>query len=500
VGELVRFGVAFDFDGAYKGLREVKRSRMKANILNLFLGLTCTGLLAMGASAQTFINLHSFTALDSKSSTNTDGAVPYAGLVLSGNRLYGTVNEGGDFDNGAIFAVNTDGTGYTNLYGFTGGNDGGGPYDELFLSGNTLYGTADYGGTNGWGAIFTINTDGSAFKDIYSFPANNYSDAGLIMQGNLLYGITEQGGTAGKGTVFAVNPDGTGFTNLYNFAGADGATPNGPLMLSGNALYGTTYRGGSFGWGTVFAVNTDGTGFTNLYNFTGGTDGASPQYGLVLSGNVLYGTASSGGLGNGLTGVIFAIHTDGTGFTNIYSFSPGGVSGDGDNPYAGLTLSGNTLYGAAVDGGSGNSGTIFSVNTDGTGFTTLYSFTPTGFDPDNFSSTNSDGAGPYGTLLLSGNTLYGTANYGGNGGNGTVFKVVLPTPPWLSIAPAGGSLIVSWPSSTDANFVLQQNLDLSTVNWSTNGLTISDDGTNKSAIIIPTAGSDFFRLANTNGP
>jgi hypothetical protein len=53
----------------------------------------------------------------------------------------------------------------------------------------------------------------------------------------------------------------------------------------------------------VFAVNTDGTGFTNLYTFStpdGGTygdngDGAYPQAGLILSGSTLYGTAEIGG-------------------------------------------------------------------------------------------------------------------------------------------------------------------------------------------------------------
>jgi len=40
------------------------------------------------------------------------------------------------------------------------------------------------------------------------------------------------------------------------------------MILSGNTLYGTTELGSTNGNGTVFAVNTDGTGFTNLYTFT----------------------------------------------------------------------------------------------------------------------------------------------------------------------------------------------------------------------------------------
>ena len=51
---------------------------------------------------------------------NSDGANPRAGLILSGNTLYGTASNGGTSGNGTVFAVNTDGTGFTNLHSFTG--------------------------------------------------------------------------------------------------------------------------------------------------------------------------------------------------------------------------------------------------------------------------------------------------------------------------------------------------------------------------------------------
>jgi len=38
---------------------------------------------------------------------------------------------------------------------------------------------------------------------------------------------------------------------------------------SGNTLYGTAAIAGISGNGTVFALKTDGTGFTNLYSFYG---------------------------------------------------------------------------------------------------------------------------------------------------------------------------------------------------------------------------------------
>jgi len=70
--------------------------------------------------AQTFKTLHSFTATISSgppyySVTNNDGANPFAGLIanLSGTTLYGTAKFGGSSGDGAVFAVNSEGKGFT---------------------------------------------------------------------------------------------------------------------------------------------------------------------------------------------------------------------------------------------------------------------------------------------------------------------------------------------------------------------------------------------------
>ena len=167
------------------------------------------GLIPAGRStAQTFTVLHSFTATNGVAGTNGDGATPYAGLVLSGKTLYGATYGGGNSGKGSVFAVNTDGKGFTNLYSFTA---------------NTGPDYTDY-----------TNSDGA------------YPQAGLILSGNTLYGTARAGGTHKNGTVFAVNTDGTGFTNLHTFFGSDGANPDAGLILSGTTLYGTTTGGGSW--------------------------------------------------------------------------------------------------------------------------------------------------------------------------------------------------------------------------------------------------------------
>jgi uncharacterized repeat protein (TIGR03803 family) len=142
-----------------------------------------------------------------------------------------------------------------------------------------------------------------------------------------------------------------------------------------------------------------------------------PFAGLILLSNTLYGTAARGGSSDG--GTLFAINTDGTGFTNLHSFNGSGGAGS----VSGLILSGNTLYGTTEYGGSSGNGSLFAVNTDGTSFTNLYGFTPL---LGSYPYTNSDGAYPVAGLILSGNTLYGTARGGGSSpGNGTVFSLSL---------------------------------------------------------------------------
>jgi uncharacterized repeat protein (TIGR03803 family) len=164
------------------------------------------------------------------------------------------------------------------------------------------------------------------------------------------------------------------FTVLHTFSGSDGANPFAGLISSGNTLFGTTENGGSSGSGTVFAINSDGTGFANIYNFTGGIDGAAPMAGLVLSGTTLYGTTSAGGSSS--NGTVFAINTDGSGFTNLYNFTAlsgsTATNNDGANPADGLVLAGNTLYGLAGAGGELGNGTVFSIRTDGSGFVTRF--------------------------------------------------------------------------------------------------------------------------------
>jgi uncharacterized repeat protein (TIGR03803 family) len=412
----------------------------------------------------------------------SDGAFPNSGLVVSGNSLYGTTSEGGNFSIGTVFKINTDGTGYTNLYNFTGGADGSYPNGGLLLSGNTLYGMTGSGGMFNYGTVFKVNTDGTGFANLFMFARTNgsYPDNGLVLSGNTLYGMTDEGGgTNDAGEVFKLNIDGTGFTILRVFTnGSDGAYPVGSLVLSGNTLYGAADGGGEFGSGTVFAVSTNGLGFTNLYSFTAApsypyinSDGAYPEAGLLLVGDTLYGTALNGGSFG--SGTIFAVNTNGGGFTNLHTFTDGN---DGAFPRDSLILAGNLLYGTADGGGSFDSGTIFAANTNGGGFTNLYTFTG-----------GNDGAFPEANLVLSGNTFYGTAEEGGANGSGTIFSLTLgsaPAPIPLFIQRGNHAVILSW---SNPAFSLQSAPAV-------NGVYTNVPGATSPYTNAATGKAEFFRL------
>jgi uncharacterized repeat protein (TIGR03803 family) len=429
-----------------------------------------------------------------------DGANP-AGLALSGGTLYGTTSGGGTNNSGTIFAVSTNGAGFTFLRKFpplaSGINsDGAHPSAGLVLSGNTLHGTTSDGGLSGFGTVFKVNTDGNSFTVLKSFPAliNNTNNsgansyAGLTLAGNTFFGTAYFGGSGGNGTVFKVNTDGGSFAVLKHFSpltnfitNDDGAHPQSGLVLCGSTLYGTALEGGAIdGNGTVFKVDTNGTGFSVLRHFAGfPSDGGGPVSGLTLSGATLYGTTYYGGSTG--DGTVFKINTNGSGYSVLKEFT--GSPFDGRNPAGDLVLSGNTLYGTTQNGGSSSRGTVFQINTNGGSYAILKHF------------TGHEGANPVSALTLSGNVLYGTTSEGGELGLGTIFKIDLAaTPPPLSITLSNANVIIAWPSPS-TGFNLQQNTNgIASVNWSNVIITPTDNGTIKYIVVNPPIGNRFYRL------
>ncbi len=314
-----------------------------------------------------FTTLHHFTALSGPflSETNSDGAGPQGGLILRSNLLYGTANNGGAGAVGTVFRLNTDGSGFSTLHSFvyTLALPSGGSFPEAnpLLIGDTLYGTAQGGGECDNGTVYRINADGSGYARVYDFcfaQNHHWTLSGLVMADDTLYGCSawSQGSYDSPGTVYKVRTDGANFALLHTFTDTPEERPVGRLVLSGSTLYGATLPDTAAGAGMVYKLNTDGTGFEVLYHFSGGADGAAPGS-LLLSGNVLYGTTARGG--DSGKGTVFALNTDGTGFQTLYSFTGGA---DGASPRGGLICSDGKLFGATYSAGASSNGTVFSLS------------------------------------------------------------------------------------------------------------------------------------------
>jgi uncharacterized repeat protein (TIGR03803 family) len=195
---------------------------------------------------------------------------PKGDVVTDGTWLYGLTTSGGTNSLGTVFKIKPDGTGLAKLIDFTGTN-GSNPYGSLTLSGSILYGMTRDGGINNKGVVFKINTDGTGFSRLLDFngSANGaYPLGSLFVAGTIIYGMTFNGGSNDYGVVFRINTDGTGYNKLLDFDGYNnGAGPSRGFALSGSTLFGMTTSGGIYGNGVAFRINTDGSGYLKLVDF-----------------------------------------------------------------------------------------------------------------------------------------------------------------------------------------------------------------------------------------
>ncbi|HSB68293.1 MAG TPA: choice-of-anchor tandem repeat GloVer-containing protein [Candidatus Methylomirabilis sp.] len=214
-----------------------------------------------GAGTFTFTPLYSFNG--------SDGENPLGGLVrdLAGN-LYGTTSSGGTSTSGTIFKLTPTGS-LSTLHPFSGKPDGANPQGNLLLDagGNILYGTTYAGGgTPELGTVFRLSDIAGTptLTILHEFTGTDgaYPSAGLLLgsDGNLYgttFGSCTYGDTctSGYGTVFRLAPDGSAFTTLHVFDGVKGANPQTPVIQGSDGhFYGTTSRGGSTTGGVAFVL------------------------------------------------------------------------------------------------------------------------------------------------------------------------------------------------------------------------------------------------------
>ena len=264
----------------------------------------------------------------------------YAVTIGPDGTLFGTA-ESGNNPNGAVFKINPDGSALQIIHNFTGGpSDGDKPDGGLIVgSDGALYGVTLRGGIpdalgHFLGTVFRLNQDGSGYRVLHNFAGYDgaFPKSALIQgRDGMLYGTTEGGGPleGGGGLVFKLNTDGSSFTVIYSFPKSDASEPPIPSALiqgPDGALYGTTQYGGLIttnqpeGLGTVFRLNTDGSAYTTLRRFSG-EDGRNPQCALLAGPEgSLYGTTVYGGYFD--QGTVFKLTASPTETASLIDFYP----------------------------------------------------------------------------------------------------------------------------------------------------------------------------------
>ena len=180
-------------------------------------------------------------------------------------------------------------------------------------------------------------------------------------------------------------------TILHSFGNSssdgDGPAYDG-LVLGGSTLYGSTDDGGANYSGTIFSINLDNSQYGTVCSLPSSL--ISP-YGLTMDGPTILGTSLLTTTGQGC---VYSIQTTGTGFQVLHTFT--GANGDGAQSYSRVVLSGSTVYGTTCIGGAYDGGTVFSMAKDGTNYKVLYSF--------------ARGSDLYGAPTIVGSTLYGMSS------------------------------------------------------------------------------------------
>ena len=311
---------------------------------------------------------------------NTSAGEPELMYSAVSNQIFYII-KGGAFKNG--YLSKTDATAFTttNLHDYGNVPEGYNPAAIFKAPDGKLYGFNENGGATGGGTIFKMNSDGTGFQNIYYFTGDNgQRPVGKLLYASdgKLYGVCSRSGVSGSSNnrlIFSVNTDGSNYTVLQVFtnAAADGAVIGDLTEGTGGNLFGAT---GS--WGDIsdepsiiFKINKNGTGYTVLKRFNiNWSEGKVIRHGLTYYNGVLYGSCITGGPAD--AGTLFKINENGTGFSIIKQFMQGT---DGGFPSGGLTLAtNNKLYGSTFTGGTNYGGFVYSVDPANLSFQIVFEF------------------------------------------------------------------------------------------------------------------------------
>jgi len=336
----------------------------------------------------------------------TNGGSPYGSLVqATDGKLYGMTYSGGTSGAGVIFSFEPATIIYTKLKDFDGTN-GSSPFGSLVQAADgKFYGVTNYGGTSGYGVIFSFDPATSAYNKLKDFDyTNGSSPYGSLVQAadGKFYGTAVSGGTSGNGVIFSFDPATSTYNKLKDFDYTNGSYAYGSLVQAADGkLYGMTNYGGTNGRGVIFSLDPTTNIYGKLKDFDG-TNGGSPQGSLVITADGKFYGMAAGGSNN--FGVIFYFDPGTATYTKVKEFDNRSLNGI-------MRASNGKLYGMTNNGGTSGAGVIFSFDPTTNTYSKLKDFDYT------------NGGYPYSSLVqASDGKLYGMTTNGGTSGYGVIFS------------------------------------------------------------------------------
>lgn len=225
-----------------------------------------------------------FTKLANLSATT--GTEPIGSFVQAGNGLlYGVCSTGGASGHGTIIQVNPSTNAVSKVHDFDNTN-GAVPIGDLLVASNGLmYGTAQTGGLNNDGVLFSFQTNGTFTKlEDLDFPAGASPEGKLLEFNNRLYGTTSSGGPSLSGVVYYWDLGTSTYTQISDLSSTTGSNTNSSILEIGGNLWFTASIGGGgagVGNGSILRANSTTGVITKMKDFTNTTDGVRPTNGLL---------------------------------------------------------------------------------------------------------------------------------------------------------------------------------------------------------------------------
>lgn len=249
--------------------------------------------------------LHMFTGTNGDGAVPASGDL----IFDAAGTLYGTTTVGGASGYGAAYQIKHSQSGWTEsvFYSFDPSQQNiANPSSGLIMdqAGN-LYGTTDYNFENPDSTVYQLvhGQSGWTANALHTFQCVGGLDGcdpdalSFDPSGNIVF-ATGGSGFYGTGTVDRLNASNNWSLDLlYTFQRGQGYTASRLTMDAAGNLYGAA-SGCANGYGCIYKVTPTDNGyvFIDLYEFTGGADGRTPNGPVVIDANGnLYGTTETAG-------------------------------------------------------------------------------------------------------------------------------------------------------------------------------------------------------------